>query len=73
MPNQQKRADFKDGEYVLYQKGGTFQFGKIKRCLARGAFVWYHEGQTAALTPYEYLYHIDNAFVIKQTSLAELA
>ena len=72
MPNQQKKADFKDGEYVLYQKGDTYQLGQIKSRLERGAFVWYHEGQTAALTPYEYLHHIENAFVIKQTSLAEL-
>lgn len=63
---------FKDGEYVLYNKAGTYQIGKIKKCLDCGAYVWYHEGQTTALTSYEYLHHIDNGYVIKLTSLAEV-
>lgn len=49
-------SNFEAGQTVIYQNGGTKQFGKIKRIDEDGRiFVWYSEGDTAACTPVKYL------------------
>ena len=64
--------DFREGELIIYVNGDTFQIGEIKRLcdFAEGAFVYYHEGDTACLTPFENMHKLQNAYCIKQTSLA---
>lgn len=62
--------DFKEGELIVYVKGTTAQIGEIKRLCSDGAFVWYHEGDTASKTPFDCMLKLDNAYCIKQTSLA---
>ena len=63
----------KSGDYVIYLNGATTcQLGRIKRTTERGAFVYYHEGDTAALTPYDRLIPISNDYTIKSTSLGGL-
>lgn len=64
--------DFHEGELIVYQNGETFQIGEIKRLcdFAEGAFVYYHEGNTACLTPFENMHKLQNAYCIKQTSFA---
>lgn len=58
------------GDYVIYQDSATTcQIGKIKRITERGAFVYYHEGDTAALTPFDKLIPIRNDYTIKSTTL----
>lgn len=57
-------SQFKKGDYVIYQNGDSYQIGKVKHTTDRGAFVYYHEGDTAALTPFANLHKIDNAYVI---------
>lgn len=59
--------DFKEGELVIYQNGDSFEVGRIKRLERHAAYVWYHEGQTAAATPYSCLRKIRNAYAIKDT------
>lgn len=62
--------NFKEGELIIYQCGpDRFHIGKIKRLTDRGAFVWYHEGETASLTPYQYMHSIENVYCITNTSL----
>lgn len=56
--------DFKEGELIVYQNGDTFQIGEIKRICDDGAFVWYHEGDTASKTPFENMHKLQNAFCI---------
>ena len=63
--------DFREGELIVYVNGETFQIGEIKRLCSDGAFVWYHEGDTASKTPFENMHKLQNAYCIKQTSLAK--
>lgn len=63
--------DFREGELIVYVNGETFQIGEIKRICDDGAFVWYHEGNTASKTPFENMHKLQNAYCIKQTSLAQ--
>lgn len=60
---------FKEGEYILYQNGDTFELGKIKRLCDNGAFVWYHEGETAAKTSFEDMHKLENAHTIRIAAL----
>ena len=62
--------DFREGELIVYVNGDTFQIGEIKRLCDDGAFVWYHEGDTASKTPFENMHKLQNAYCIKQTSFA---
>ncbi|MBO6269428.1 MAG: hypothetical protein J6N19_09850 [Clostridium sp.] len=62
-------VEFKEGEYIVYQNGERFEIGKIKRITNDGAFVWYHEGETAAKTPFDCMHKLVNGFTIKATSL----
>ena len=62
-------VELKEGEYIVYQNGERFEIGKIKRITNDGAFVWYHEGETAAKTPFDCMHKLVNGFTIKATSL----
>ena len=61
--------DFKEGEYIIYQNGDRYEIGKIKRITPDGAFVWYHNGDAAAKTPFDCMHKIINDYVIEETSL----
>lgn len=61
--------DFKEGELIVYQNGDRFEIGKIKRITEDGAFVWYHEGETAAKTPFDCMHKLVNAYAILDDSL----
>ena len=63
------KSDFKVGEYIVYQNGDRYEIGRIKRITDDGAFVWYHEGETAAKTPFDCMHKLVNGFTIKSTSL----
>lgn len=63
--------DFREGELIVYVNGETFQIGEIKRLCDDGAFVWYHEGDTASKTPFENMHKLQNEYCIKLTSLAQ--
>ena len=60
---------FKEGELIVYQNGDRFEIGKIKRITEDGAFVWYHEGETAAKTPFDCMHKLVNAYTILKNSL----
>lgn len=62
-------ADFREGEYIIYQNGDRFEIGKIKRLTGDGAFVWYHEGETASKTPFDHMHKIMNGYAIRVTYL----
>lgn len=64
-------TDFHEGEIILYQNGSNFEVGKIKRLTNKGAFVYYHEGDTASFTPFDCMRKVLNARTIKTTSLGE--
>lgn len=60
---------YKVGEYIIYINGDKYELGQIKSLADTGAFVWYHEGSTAALTPYDLMHKLINGRVIIKTSL----
>lgn len=66
--------EFEVGELIIYVNGDRYEIGKIKRLCNDGAFVYYHEGDTASKTPYDCMHKLTNAFCIASTSLGgELA
>ncbi|WP_148464854.1 hypothetical protein [Peptoniphilus harei] len=57
---------FKEGQLVLYEGTFGFEIGKIKKIKGKHrAFVWYHSGDTAALTDLKLLNPIVNDYCIK--------
>ena len=53
------------GQLVIYDPGYKKELGKVKCMNPRKkdtAFVWYHEGDTAACTDMKYLYPIDERY-----------
>lgn len=61
--------NFKIGEYVVYMNGDRFEIGRIKSLRKDGAFVCYHEGETAAKTPYDCMHKLLNAYCIEKSTL----
>ena len=57
---------FKEGQLVLYEGTFGFEIGKIKKLKGkRRAYVWYHSGDTAALTDLKLLNPIVNDYRIR--------
>lgn len=63
------KSEFREGDLIIYRNGNRYEIGLIKRITDDGAFVWYHEGDTAAKTSFEDMHKIVNAHTIKETSL----
>ena len=55
-------SKFNIGEVVLYQNGERFELGVVKEVLDNKYRVWYHTGDTTALTNEEHLHKIENAY-----------
>lgn len=59
-------TEFKKGQLVLYKGINGYEIGKIKRIRNDNqAFVWYHGGDTAALTALDLLQPIVNDYCIQ--------
>ena len=63
------QQDFKENELIIYMNGADVEIGKIKRLCNDGAFVWYHDGDTAAKTPYDKMLKLINAHCVACTTL----
>ena len=61
--------EFEIGEYIIYVNGTKYELGRITSLRDDGAFVCYHEGETAAKTPYDLIHKIINGFTIKDTTI----
>lgn len=60
-------TEFKEGQLVIYKGLYGFEVGKIKRIRNdKKAFVWYHSGDTAALTNLGLLQPILNDYCIEE-------
>lgn len=57
------------GEYIVYVNGDRYELGRIKSLRDDGAFVYYHEGDTASKTPYECMHKLVNGYCIKESTL----
>lgn len=62
-------SGFYEGEYIIYRNGEKYELGRIASLREDGAFVCYHEGETAAKTPYDNMHKLINAYTVKATSL----
>ena len=60
---------FKAGDLVIYSDGYVFRIGKVKRVTEDGAFVWYHSGETASLSPMDCLHKLENSHAIIEERL----
>lgn len=59
-------TEFKEGQLVLYKGINGYEIGKIKRIKNENqAYVWYHSGDTAALTDFDLLQPIINDYCIQ--------
>lgn len=63
------KQDFKAGELIIYRNGDRYEIGLIKRVVDDGAFVFYHEGDTASKTPFDCMHKLVNAYTVRETSL----
>lgn len=61
----------KAGDLVVYIKGKAAEIGKIKLITPGGlwAAVWFHTGETAAMTRLNELKPLINSYVITETNL----
>lgn len=59
-------TEFKEGQLVLYKGVNGCEIGKIKRIRNDDkAFIWYHSGDTAALTDFDLIRPIINDYCIQ--------
>lgn len=64
MRNNEMPERYEVGEYIIYQNGEKYEIGRITKLQDDGAFVCYHEGETAAKTPYECMHKLENQYVM---------
>lgn len=60
---------FEEGEYIVYVDGEKCELGRVVKTGETGAFVCYHEGETAALTPYSTIHKLINGYTIIETTI----
>ncbi len=63
------KSTFYPGELIIYHNGPRYEIGKIKSITKGAAFVWYNEGDTAALTSFEDMHKLVNGYCITKTDL----
>lgn len=57
------KSKFKEGQVVLYQNGTNFELGIVKEVVTPRIYrVWYHIGDTSALTDESNLHELKNAY-----------
>lgn len=57
---------FKEGQLVIYIGANGYEIGKIRRIKDdKSAFIWYHSGDTAALTDFDLISPIVNDYCIQ--------
>lgn len=64
-----ENRQYEAGELVIYKNGDHCEIGKVKRVVADGVFVCYHEGSTASKTPFEHIYKLSNAHCVSDAAL----
>ena len=59
-------TEFKEGQLVIYKGANGYEIGKIKRIKNDNqAYIWYHSGDTAALTDFDLIKPIINDYCIQ--------
>ena len=65
----EKKEKFRAGDYIIYVNGDRYELGRIVSVEDDGAFVCYHEGETAAKTPFDTMHRLMNDYTIGYTTL----
>lgn len=65
------RGKYVVGEYIVYVNSDRYEIGRVKSLREDGAFVYYHEGDTAAKTPYNCMHKLINGYTIKKSTLGK--
>lgn len=61
-----KMNKFQKGQLVIYKGANGYEIGKIKRIKDdKSAFIWYHSGDTALLTDFDWISPIVNDYCFK--------
>ena len=60
---------YKEGEYIIHTNGDRYEIGRIVSVHDDGAFVCYHEGETAAKTPYDCMHKLVNRHGIIESAI----
>ena len=55
---------FEKGTSIVYVNGDRYEIGRVVSTHPDGAFVCYHEGETAAKTPYDCMHRLENQYVM---------
>ena len=62
---------YKPGELFVYTNGERWELGKVKRLREDGKYAcWYSTGDTAAVTPPEYMHKLENAWFSRAACLS---
>ena len=61
--------DLNVGDYIIFVTSDKYEIGRIKELRSYGAVVSYHDGETGALTNYDDIHKLSNAYTIIKTSL----
>lgn len=57
---------FKEGQLIIYKGSNGYEMGKIKRIKDnKSAWIWYHSGDTAALTDFDLISPLINDYCIQ--------
>lgn len=57
--------DFQKGQLVIYNGSNGYELGKIKKIKDnKSAWIWYHSGDTAALTDFDLIKPLINDYCI---------
>lgn len=58
---------FREGQIIIYEGSNGYELGKIKKIKDdRSAWIWYTSGDTAALTLFERIRPLINAYCIEE-------
>lgn len=58
---------FREGQLIIYEGSNGYELGKIKKIKDnKSAWVWYHGGDTAALTPFDKIKPLINAYCLEE-------
>ena len=58
--------EFKEGQLVIYKASNGYEIGKIKKIKDnKSAWVWYHGGDTAALTDFSLIKPLLNDYCLE--------
>ena len=57
---------YKEGQLVVYKGSNGYEIGKIKKIKDnKSAWIWYHSGDTAALTDFRFIGPLFNDYCLE--------